>query len=130
MMKKFLIYFLPTLLLFLVLLMPSISFSAGLVPCQTEANPGPCDFNAFMSLIHKVMNFIFLKLAIPIAAIMFAYAGVLLVTSGGSTESRSKAKKIFTDAFTGLVLAAGAWLLVKALLMVVGYKDLGTFFNF
>src|SRR5258708_27303423 len=56
-----------------------------------------CNFNALIALINRVIHFVLFAMAVPIAAIMFAYAGVLSVTSGGSTESRGKAKNIFTN---------------------------------
>jgi len=123
-MKKFIIH----ISIFLILIMPIVSLAAGLVPCG-GANEGPCDFNAFMTLINKVIQFIFLYMAVPIAAIMFVYAGFLLVTSGGSTESRTKAKNIFTNALIGLVLAAAAWLIVTSILSILSYKDTSIFFN-
>ena len=118
---KFLIF----LTICLALIMPVFSLAAGgLVPCDGV----DCDFKAFMTLINKVINFIFVYMALPIAAIMFAFAGFLMVSSGGSTESRTKAKSIFTNAVIGLVLAAAAWLIIKTILVIAGYKDIGTFF--
>ncbi len=94
---------------------------SGLVPCDNSPSK-PCNFNAFMKLIDNIMKFILFALAVPIAAIMFAYAGFKLITSGGSTEARGQAKKIFTHAALGIVVAAGAWLIVKTILDVLGYK--------
>ena len=61
-------------------------------------------------------------MVIPIAAIMFAYAGFELVTSGGSTEKKSKAKEIFTNVAIGLVLSAGAFVIIHTILSIVGYS--------
>ncbi len=127
--KKILI----SLAVFLILLFPVFSFAAqdpsssGLVPCNnTPADL--CDFTAFMKLINNVIDFIFKYMAVPIAAIMFFYAGFLMVTSGGSSESKTRAKSIFSNAVLGLVVAAGAWLIVKTILSILVYKDIGTFF--
>ena len=104
------------------------SFS-GLVKCDGTPER-PCDFKAFMSLINRVIDFILKYMVVPIAAIMFAYAGFLLVTAGGEAASaRTKAKNIFFNALLGLVFAVGAWLIVKTLLSILGYKDIGLFFN-
>src|SRR3989344_4328657 len=74
----------------------------------------PCDFNDFLTLINNILYFILFLMAIPICAIMFAYAGFLLVTAGGeAAHARTKAKTIFTNALIGLVLAFAAWLIVK-----------------
>ncbi|MES3032097.1 MAG: pilin [Patescibacteria group bacterium] len=99
----------------------------GLVPCDnTPDDKGviakPCDFNAFMKLINTVIHFVLFSLAIPIAAIMFFYAGFLMVTSGGSAEAKSKAKNIFSNAVYGLVIAAGAWLIIRTILSILGYN--------
>jgi len=76
-----------------------------------------------MALINNVINFILYFMAIPIAAIMFAYAGFLMVTAGGEAAgARTKAKSIFTNAVIGLVLAAACWLIIKLVLNVVGYN--------
>ncbi len=115
-MKKF-IKFSVFILVLAFALMPVLSSSAGLVPCDGS----DCDFNAFMNLINNVIHFIFVYLAVPLCAIMFAYAGILLVTSGGSTEARGKAKTIFTNSALGLIIAAAAFLIIRTLLSILGY---------
>ena len=117
----------------------STDSSTSLVKCGIEKYPeghpksgllvNPCGFLDFMKLVNGVINFILYYMAVPVAAIMFFYAGFELVTSGGSTEKRGTAKKVFTNAVYGLVFAAGAWLIVKTLLSILGYTDIGTFFN-
>ena len=97
----------------------------GLVPCGHATNgviTNPCSFGDLMTLINEGIKFILFKLAIPIAAIMFAYAGFLMVPSGGSTEARGRAKKIFSNAVYGIVFAAGAWLIIRTILQILGYK--------
>jgi len=119
--KKILI----SLSIFLMLIMPAFSLAADtpLVPCGTEANPAPCDFNALMALVNTVIHFILFYMAIPIAAIMSAYAGFLMVTAGGETAgARTKAKSIFTNALIGLIIAAAAWLIIKLILSILGYE--------
>ena len=114
--------------------MPVFSLAAddSLVPCNNNAGivtnsdgtvtqPLACDFTAFMTLINKVIQFVLFSLAIPIAAIMFLYAGFLLVTAGGA-ETKTKAKGIFTNAVIGLALAAAAWLIVRTVLSILGFQ--------
>jgi hypothetical protein len=130
--KKFLIY----LLVFLILAMPALSLAqgkivsqnGGLVPCD-NSTAHPCDWTALMSLVNNIINFIIYFMAIPIAAIMFAYAGFLLITAGGEAAgARTKAKSIFTNALIGLVLAVACWLIIKLVLNIVGYS--GTWIGF
>ena len=128
-----------------MLVAPVLSYAqTDLVPCGKPAPAGgatangkvykageivQCEFSDFMKLIDNVINFILFTLAIPISAIMFAYAGFKMVTSGGSTEARGKAKSVASSTVFGLVIAAGAWLIVKTILTILGYKDIGLFFN-
>ena len=92
------------------------SGTTGLVKCTEN-----CGFNDLLTLINDVVKFVFTDLVLPIAAIMFAYAGFELVTSGGSTEKKSKARSIFTNVAIGLIVAAAAFLIVQAILSIVGY---------
>ncbi|MFA6076499.1 MAG: pilin [Candidatus Paceibacterota bacterium] len=98
----------------------------GLVPCGHPDAQGnitnPCSFKDALTLINTIIKFILFDLAIPIAAVMFAYAGFKLVTSGGSSEARGQAKNIFSNAVFGLVIAAGAWLIIRTILSVLGYQ--------
>jgi hypothetical protein len=112
--------FLIFLSVFLILIMPALSYaySAGdpLVPACTN-----CQWNDLMTLINNVISFVLFFMAVPIAAIMFAYAGILMVSSGGSTESRSKAKSIFSNVAIGLIIAIAAWLIVNTILTILGF---------
>mgnify|MGYP001567344727 FL=1 len=132
-MKKFLI----SLAIFSILSFPAFAFAQGLVPCGKEVYQfdvvengvkhlkgelRQCDFNGLMTLIDNVTQFALFKLALPISAIMFFYAGFKLVTSGGSTEARTKAKSIFTSTVFGFIIALTAWLVVKTILLILGYQ--------
>ncbi len=63
----------------------------------------------------NIINFL-IELSIPIAVGLFVYAGVLYFTSGGSPQNTNKAKKIFSTALIGFVIALSAWLIVQTLM--------------
>ena len=118
--------FLISIFILLIMIVPVFSSAfvfdseKGLVPCRDGEE---CDFNAFMTLINNIIGFALVYLAVPIAAIMFAYAGFLMVTAGDEVASaRTKAKGIFMNALIGLVLAAAGFLIVQALLSILGYN--------
>ena len=83
-----------------------------------------------MELINNVVKFILFSLVVPFAAIMFAYAGFELLTSGGETSKREKAKKIFLNVAIGLVVAAAAFLIIQTVLSIVGYDKSWDWFGF
>jgi hypothetical protein len=108
-------------LVFLILIIPALSLADGLVPCDNTTQP--CDFNAFMALINTVIHFILFSMVIPIAAIMFAYAGFLMVTAGGEAAgARTKAKSIFFNVVLGLIIAVAAFLIIRTILFILGYE--------
>jgi Type IV secretion system pilin len=113
-----------------VLVLPVVSFASGLVPCGGHGE-GPCDFTALMTMINRIDTFVFTDLALPICAVMFAYAGFLLISAGGeAAHAREKAKSIFTNAVIGLVIAVAAWLIVKTLLTIMGFDGAWIFDSF
>jgi len=121
--KKFAIRNSIFAIVFIMLIIPvfSLAYTLGdpLVPPCTN-----CGWNDLMTLVNNVITFILYYMAIPIAAIMFAYAGFLMVTAGGETAgARTKAKSIFTNAFIGLVIACAAWLIIKLILSILGYNE-------
>jgi len=128
--------------IFLMLIMPALSLAADtpLVPCNNNnapvtnsdgsiTQPVKCDFNQLMNMVNIVIKFLLFDMAIPIAAIMFTFAGFELVTSGGSTEKRGLAKKVFTNAVIGLIIAVACWLIVDSVLHIMGYNGAWIGFN-
>lgn len=111
----------------------------GLVNCGTDVVPpkitkgvledgtgvvlNSCEFKHFIELIQKVIDFVLFKLLMPITAILFAYAGFLLLFSGGNSSKKDKAKKIFINVAIGFIIALGAWLLVKTILNLLGFQS-------
>lgn len=109
------------LTVFTVLVLPAVTFGAGLVLCGNKDQTA-CDWNGLMATINGLIHFVLFDMAVPIAAIMFAYAGFKMVTAGGeSGEARNKAKSIFTNTLFGLIIAIAAWLIISTLLFILGY---------
>jgi hypothetical protein len=130
-MKNTFKFFLPVIII-MMFLVPVLSHAEdkGLVTCGKGTVVGgkvsdECGFKDFIIMINNIITFILEDFALPICAIMFAYAGISLVTSGGSSEGKTKAKSVFTNAVIGLALVAGAWLIVKTVLTLVGYTQGG-----
>lgn len=114
------------MLLLSVFLAPSFAsaqkVSSGLIPCgNVEMNGGiaagqECDFNDLVQLAQNVINFLIFKIAAPLAAVMFAYAGITYLTNGGNESKIKQAHDIFWRVFIGLVVALAAWLVVNFVL--------------
>lgn len=81
---------------------------------------GPnCTFNSLLLLVERVITFL-IYISIPLASISFAWAGFLLIFSGGSEQKKNEAKSIFTKTAIGFIIVLSAWLIIyfisKALL--------------
>lgn len=140
---KFLIHNSVFVIVFMLLIMPVLSLAANtpLVPCNnnnapitnsdgTITQPIPCNFNQLMNMVNIVIKFILYDMVIPIAAIMFAYAGFLYITAGAEVASaKTKAKSIFTNVVLGLIFAVAAFLIVKTILSILGYQGSWIGFN-
>lgn len=102
--------------------------AAGLfIGCNEETKPdgtfvNPCGFDDLMLQINKFITFLIFDLAMPLAAIAFCYAGFLFMTSGDSPGNREKAKGIFKSVLIGFVIALAAFLIVKTIMIGLGFK--------
>jgi len=102
--------------------------SSGLVPCgygsftgNSGRDPGAstgCQACDLATLIQNIINFA-IGIAIPIAAALMAYAGVLYFTSAAKPGNIEKAKGIFKDALLGFLIAITAWLVINTLLHII-----------
>ncbi len=92
---------------------PVFVFSAGLVPC--DGTDDPCNFNDFIDLIREVVNFLMFKVALPLSALLFSWAGILMLTAGGNESKIKEAKDIFWWVFVGILVTLAAWVLVSTI---------------
>ena len=98
------------LIIFAILVAPFGVAYAGLIPCTDD-----CTFAKLFELVANIISFLLFKLAVRLAAIAFAWAGVLLLTDGGNEGKRKKAKEIIQYAVFGLAIALAAWLIVNTI---------------
>ncbi len=116
-MQKHLIF----LSLGVVLILPTIVL-AQLVPCTDN-----CGFDDLIKIGQNLLTFM-IGLGIIISAVMFAYAGWLFFSGGGSTDKIAKGKGIFGSVVIGLIILLVAWLLIDTLLKTLtgeGFSERG-----
>ena len=102
--------------------------STGLIPCGDTTGKAPntpeyyaaatsCQICHLASLAQKIINFL-LGLSIPLAAAMFAYAGVIYFSSS-VVDKLDKAHAVFKSVGIGFMLVLCAWLGVQTVLKTV-----------
>ena len=122
--KIFLLFFL------IVLLLPLVSFAAGLVPCGPGTGPGPggsgwhyCTLCDFFVMVGNIFDFI-IKIIVPsLAALMIAVSGFYYITAffgEGGAGSVTKGGAILKATVIGLLIAYGSWLIVHTVFFVLG----------
>lgn len=88
----------------------------------------PCTFAKLIELVKVLItDLVFISTFIAVAA--FAYAGFVLLTSGGNETAKKKATHVFTSVVIGYVWILAAWLIVYTITSVLlnpGYSLLGT----
>lgn len=96
------------------------SFSNSQYALDTKNDQGStgCQACSLAQLVQNIINFI-IGLSIPVAAALFAWAGVLYFTSAENISQRQKAKDIFKNAFIGFIIIITAWLVINTLLNVI-----------
>lgn len=99
------------LLTFVFFITPSVISAQGIVPCSGT----DCDFGHVIQLIANLLKF-FVLIAIPLAAISFAWAGFIYMTSGGNPGKVSKAHGIFKKVGIGLVIVLTAYTIVRVII--------------
>ncbi len=96
-------------------------FLGGIVPAECRSGPAGtdplntvknCDFCSLNQLMQNLVNFL-LGLTIPVAALLFAWAGILFFSSRGEPAQINRAKGIFKTVVIGFVIAISAWILVN-----------------
>ncbi len=93
----------------------------GAINTTTGSYAQPCDFNALIQLINNVIHFLLFVIATPLVALIICYAGFLFLTSGGSAETRNKAKKILKNVIIGYIIGLAAWLIVNTIVKTLGF---------
>ena len=119
----------------IAILLPVFSYAqtqtsgAGLVPCGVTADSPldetkdyntatECQACHLVQLTQNIIHFL-IGLAVSVAVLMFAWAGILFFTSGASPDKINKGKRIFGQALFGFLLALCAWLIINTLLFIL-----------
>ncbi|PIQ66252.1 MAG: hypothetical protein COV96_02445 [Candidatus Zambryskibacteria bacterium CG11_big_fil_rev_8_21_14_0_20_42_18] len=77
-----------------------------------------CNFNDLVTLAQNLITDLII-ISTFLAAIAFAYAGFILLVSGGSESQKTKAKEVFKKVLIGYLWILGAWLLVYTITSVL-----------
>lgn len=97
---------------------------APIIPeaCRFEAitqNPGGCTICHMAVGTIRLTNFLMTSVALPLAALLFAAGGFMLLISGGSEQRWTLGKNILTSTLIGVIIVFVAWLGVDTIIKVL-----------
>jgi hypothetical protein len=104
------------MMLFAIIAMsPMITLAAGIPDQIVPCNGLDCTVCSIATLGQRVLN-MGIYLAVFLAAVLFAWAGVKFLTNRENSGEISKAKSIFLNVLIGLVGVLAAWLLIDTIM--------------
>lgn len=126
--NKYFLKVLATVFSLVLVLLPSLVFAAlgadeRIITCgATDGSQNDCGFVELLNTANNIITFLLKYIATPLAAVIFAYAGLTLLFSGGNPGKMVQAKKIMLNMLIGYVIALAAWIIVKTILSTLGYS--------
>ncbi len=99
----------------------------GLVPCDGAAGD-ECTLNSVIQLANNLMSFFFNTLLLPIVIAMIMYVGYSYIAALGKPGQHAKLGSMAMHLVLGLLLMLCAWVIVRAIISILGYHDSLYFF--
>src|SRR3989338_39824 len=78
----------------------------------------PCTFDKLMELVQNIISALII-ISTFLATAAFAYAGFLLLTSGGNESNKTKAKEMIGKVLKGYLWILVAWVFVYTIINVL-----------
>ncbi|OGM90544.1 hypothetical protein A2755_03235 [Candidatus Wolfebacteria bacterium RIFCSPHIGHO2_01_FULL_48_22] len=105
--------------IFIPLLVNAQTTTDGLIRCGTPDDPnGVCGWDDLLDTLKRVMDFVLVYIAIPVAVIVVIIGGFQMIFSFGNEAKFASGRKMITSVAVGLAMTFGAWLIVKTLLAI------------
>lgn len=95
-------------------------YDQGLVPCG-QLPTCRCDLADIFLTILRVYNFVVRVIATPLAVLLVALGGVLIMVSGFNANWYQIGKRFIIWALVSLLLIWGSWLIIDVILQAIGY---------
>ena len=103
-----------------------VSAQGGFIPCDGGLSD-ECGYDDLLILINNVIDWI-IKISVPIAAGVFAWAGIKMMIHGDNPGKRSESINTMKKVFIGFVFILSAWIIVTTITNALlsdknGFKD-------
>lgn len=128
------------------LLLPTMAFGAGLIPCGDDLNGDgmikdmqvlgvvylkeECNFDDVILLINAVIKFLIYNVAVPVSALVFVFVGAKLILNQNKESAWSEAKDNFWNIIKGFGIILVAYVVIKFALYALLSADQITVMQF
>lgn len=92
----------------MIFMAPILTSGDGFVPCTDN-----CGYKDLIIMINNIIDWV-VKISIPLAAVIFAYAGFLYMLTGIKDE-KARARIIFKNVLIGFIFILSAWIIVTTI---------------
>lgn len=89
-----------------------VGIDEPIIPCGFFGQPS-CQFCHFFALIQNIYNFLVLVIVPPLAILMIAIAGFLLLTAGGRPGQIQRGWGVVQVVIAGLIMVYVSWLVIS-----------------
>lgn len=113
--------FLLTLIISAALSVPAAAFAEGLIPCGGKGEV-ECQACHLVVVGDRIIDLL-ITVSAAIGAIMFAVAGLRMVTSAGNEGAITKAKESMTNVVIGFIILLAAWLIIDTIMKTFATGD-------
>jgi len=111
----------------ILIVIVAITLSGWLVTYAQEpfvqcgnAGQAMCTTCNLFQTVHRMVNFSFQFLLLPLIAVAFIIGGIIIFTSGGSETRLTRGKSILWNTFLGLIIAFSSWVIVDTIIVTIG----------
>ena len=87
-----------------------------IVPCGETRNP--CKICHIPQLLRNIVDYLSLVIAPVLAAGLFAWAGIVLLTSGGNETRITLSREIFFKTVIGLLIVYASWMIINEIMVL------------
>lgn len=108
------------IVVFVIMMLPVAAMAQSGLPSQIvpeDCNqPGGCQSICDIALLAQNLLNYGIFLAVVLSAVLFAYAGWRMITSGGNTEIYAQGKRVFGNVLIGIIIILAGWIVVDTLM--------------
>lgn len=101
-----------SILVSLLVLLPSLAFAAGLIPSDVEIAAN--GFGALGTLANNILNW-FISISVSVATITAIYAGANILLHPENPDEIKKGKEMLKKTVIGMLIILAAWLVVHTI---------------